>query len=87
MTTTTHSHKAWTDQGGHVSPIDLPENGGPETRAGAVFTGGKQLGFTDNEQGNAKKCAQRERVLSEIAAVVPCQALIDLIEPRNPKTG
>ena len=43
--------------------------------------GSKQLGFGDYEQSTAKKRTKRERFLSEMEAVVPWQALIDLIEP------
>ena len=41
--------------------------------------GGKQLGFGDYEQSTAKKRTKRERFLSEMQAVVPWKALIDLI--------
>ena len=47
--------------------------------------GGKQLGFSDYEQSTAKKRTKRERFLSEMEAVVPWKALIDLIEPHYPK--
>jgi IS5 family transposase len=49
--------------------------------------GGKQLGFGDYEQSTAKKRTKRERFLSEMEAVVPWKALIDLIEPHYPKTS
>ncbi|MCP9883867.1 IS5 family transposase, partial [Synechococcus sp. ATX 2A4] len=49
--------------------------------------GGKQLGFGDYEQSTAKKRTKRERFLSEMEAVVPWKALIDLIEPYYPKTS
>jgi len=49
--------------------------------------GGKQLGFSDYEQSTAKKRTKRERFLSEMEAVVPWKALIDLIEPHYPKTS
>ena len=49
--------------------------------------GGKQLGFTDYELTTAKKQTKRERFLSEMEAVVPWQALIELIEPYYPKTS
>jgi IS5 family transposase len=57
--------------------------------------GGKQLGhrfaegfaYGDYEQTTAKKRTKREKFLSEMDAVVPWQALIDLIEPHYPKTG
>jgi len=48
---------------------------------------GKQLGFADHEQSMAKKRTKRERFLSEMEAVVPWKALIDLIEPHYPKTS
>jgi IS5 family transposase len=48
---------------------------------------GKQLGFGDYEQTTAKKCTKRERFLTEMEAVVPWKALIELIEPHYPKTG
>jgi transposase, IS5 family len=48
---------------------------------------GKQLGFGDYEQSTAKKRTKREKFLAEMEAVVPWQALIDLIEPHYPKTG
>ncbi len=47
--------------------------------------GGKQLGFTDYELITAK--TKREKFLAEMEAVVPCQALIDLIEPHYPKAS
>jgi transposase-like protein len=43
--------------------------------------GGKQLGFSDYELTTAKKLTKREKFLSEMEAVVPWQALIDLIPP------
>ena len=49
--------------------------------------GGKQLGFSDYEQSTAKKRTKREKFLAEMDQVVPCQALITLIEPHYPKTG
>lgn len=57
--------------------------------------GGKQLGYRfaegsaygDYEQSTAKKRTKRERFLSEMEAVVPWKALIDLIEPHYPKTS
>jgi len=49
--------------------------------------GGKQLGFGDYEQSTAKKRTKREKFLAEMDQVVPCQALITLIEPHYPKTG
>jgi IS5 family transposase len=47
--------------------------------------GGKRRAFGDIEQSTAKKHTWLERILAEMAAVVPCKALIDLIEPRYPK--
>jgi len=57
--------------------------------------GGKQLGhrfaegfaYGDYEQSTAKKRTKRERFLSEMEAVVPWKALIDLIEPHYPKSS
>ncbi len=49
--------------------------------------GGTQLGFGGHEQSKAKKRTKRERFLSEMEAVVPWKALIDLIEPYYPKTS
>jgi IS5 family transposase len=49
--------------------------------------GGKQLGFGDYEQSTAKKRTKRERFLAEMEAVVPWQALVDLIEPHYPKSS
>ncbi len=49
--------------------------------------GGKQLGFSDYEQTTAKKRTKKEKFLAEMDQVVPWQALIDLIEPRYPKTS
>jgi len=46
--------------------------------------GGKQLGFTDYELTTAKKQTKREKFLSEMEAVVPSQALIELIDPYYP---
>jgi IS5 family transposase len=47
--------------------------------------GGKQLGFSDYELTTAKKQTKREKFLSEMEAVVPWKALIDLIQPHYPK--
>lgn len=47
--------------------------------------GSKQRGFSDYEQSTAKKRTKRERFLSEMEAVVPWKALLDLIEPHYPK--
>ncbi len=49
--------------------------------------GGKQLGFTDYELSTAKKRTKREKFLAEMEAVVPWQALINLIEPHYPKAS
>ncbi len=49
--------------------------------------GGKQLGFGDYEQSTAKKRTKRERFLSQMEAVLPWKALIDLIEPYYPKSS
>jgi hypothetical protein len=49
--------------------------------------GGKQLGFSDYELTTAKKQPKRAKVLSEMEAVVPWQALIALIEPHDPKAS
>jgi hypothetical protein len=49
--------------------------------------GSKQLGFGDYEQSTAKKRTKREHFLSEMEAVVPWKALLDLIEPHYPKTS
>jgi hypothetical protein len=49
--------------------------------------GGKQLGFSDYELTTAKKQTKREKFLSEMEAVVPWQALIELIEPHYPKAS
>ena len=49
--------------------------------------GGKQLGFTDYELTTAKQQTKREKFLAEMEAVVPWQALIDLIEPHYPKAS
>ncbi len=47
--------------------------------------GGKPLGFSDYELTTAKKQTKREKLLSEMEVVVFWQALIDLIEPHDPK--
>jgi IS5 family transposase len=47
--------------------------------------GGKQLGFSDYEQTTAKKQSKREKFLAEMEAVVPWQALIELIVPHTPR--
>jgi transposase, IS5 family len=55
--------------------------------------GAKQLGhrfaegyaYGDYEQSTAKKRTRRERYLAEMESVVPWRALIDLIEPHNPR--
>ena len=49
--------------------------------------GGRQLGFSDYDLTTAKKQTKREKFLSEMEAVVPWQALIDLIEPHYPKAS
>jgi len=49
--------------------------------------GGKQLGFTHYELTTAKKRIKRVKFLAEMEAVVPWQALIDLVEPHYPKTS
>jgi IS5 family transposase len=49
--------------------------------------GGKQLGFGDYEQTTAKKRTKREKFLAEMDGMVPCHALIALIEPHYPKTS
>jgi IS5 family transposase len=48
--------------------------------------GAKQFGFGDYEQSTAKKRTRRERFLTEMEAVVPWKALVDLIEPHYPRT-
>ena len=48
---------------------------------------GNQLGFSDYELTTAKKQTKREKLLSEIEAMVPWQALIALIEPLYPKSS
>jgi IS5 family transposase len=47
--------------------------------------GVNQFGFGDYEQSTAKKRTRRERFLGEMEAVVPWNALIDLIELHYPK--
>jgi IS5 family transposase len=49
--------------------------------------GSKQLGFGDYEQTTLKKRTKRERLLSGMEKVVPCKALLDLIEPHYPNTS
>jgi len=49
--------------------------------------GGKQFGFGDYKQTTAKKRTKLEKFLPEMEAVVPWQALIDLIEPNYPLTS
>ncbi len=49
--------------------------------------GGKQLGFTDYALSTAKKPTKREKLVAEMEAVLPWQALLDLIEPDYPKTS
>jgi len=49
--------------------------------------GAKQLGFMDYELTTAKKRNKREKFLAEMDAVVPCQALLDLIDPNYPSTS
>jgi IS5 family transposase len=51
------------------------------------FVGAKQFGFGNYEQSMAKMRTRRERFLSEMEAVVPWKALIDLIEPHYPRTS
>jgi IS5 family transposase len=47
--------------------------------------GGKHLGCSDDELTTAMKQTKQETTLSEMEALVPWQALIDLIEPHYPK--
>ena len=49
--------------------------------------GGKQHGFSYYELTTLMKQPRREKFLTEMEAVVPWQALIDLIEPHYPKTS
>ncbi len=49
--------------------------------------GTKQFGFGDYEQSTAKKRTRREHFLAEMQAVVPWNALVDLIEPHYPRTS
>jgi IS5 family transposase len=49
--------------------------------------GDKQLGFSDCQLTTTKKQAKRDKLLSEMEAVVPWQALIDLIDPHYPKAN
>ena len=42
--------------------------------------GGKQLGFSDYELTTAKKQTKREKFLSRMEFVVPCQSMIASIE-------
>jgi IS5 family transposase len=49
--------------------------------------GGKQFGFSDYELTTAKKQTRREKFFSEMEAVVPWQALMDLIELPYPKSS
>ena len=49
--------------------------------------GCKQLGFGDYVQSAAKKRTRRERFLAEMESVVPWKALIELIEPHDPRTS
>ena len=44
-----------------------------------------KLGLSNYESTSAKKPTKRERFLSEMEAVGPWQALIELIEPITPK--
>jgi hypothetical protein len=45
--------------------------------------GGKQLGFSDYDLTTTKKLTKRERLLSEMEAIVPWRALIELISQRS----
>ena len=47
--------------------------------------GGKQLGFSDYVLTAAKKQTKREKCLADMEAVVPWQALIELIENHYPQ--
>ena len=49
--------------------------------------GCKQLGFAHYEQTTAKKRTKKEKFLAEMNQVAPWQPLLDLIEPRYPKTS
>jgi transposase, IS5 family len=57
------------------------------TQARTELMGGKQLGFSDYEQTTAKKQTKREKILAEMEAVDPWDALIALIKPTYPKTS
>jgi IS5 family transposase len=47
----------------------------------------KKLCFADYQQGSTKKRTKKEKFLAEVDHVVPWQALIDLVEPNDPKTS
>jgi IS5 family transposase len=49
--------------------------------------GSKQLGFREHELNTVKKRTKREKFLALMEAMVPGQALINLIEPHYPKTS
>ena len=68
------------------NPGDSGENG-PGSQARIGLMSGKQLGFSDYELTTAKKQTKREKFLAEMEAVVPWQALIDLIEPHYRKAS
>ncbi len=53
--------------------------------AGGTDLAVKQFGFGDHEQSTAKTRTRRQRLLAEMEAVVPWQALVDLIAPYYPK--
>jgi IS5 family transposase len=49
--------------------------------------GGRQLGLSDYQQSTAKKQSKRDKFLAEMELLVPCDALIDLIEPHYSRTS
>jgi hypothetical protein len=65
------------------NPATLHENGLVMGDADRLHAG-QAVWFGDYEQSMAKKRSRRERFLSEMEAVVPWKALIDLIEPHYP---
>ena len=61
-------------------PSRLLDNGSV-TQARTGLIGGKQLGICDYEQTTAKKQTTLEKLLTELEAVPPWDALTALIEP------
>ena len=72
--------RLWNNQAASVTMAVRPQD-----RPG--FMGGKQLGFSDDEQTTAKKQINLEKLLAKMEAVLPCKALIRADRAQLPASG